>query len=84
MIPIWQQYFDSAHSLLYVINAREAATLSHSLRELQQALAHPQMQVNLISQQVVVANAIAPGRLQMRIPAQARYCMHTCTEHIIP
>lgn len=46
MIPIWQQYFEGAHSLLYVVNIKEAETAANSVAELQQALAHPQMQVS--------------------------------------
>ena len=47
MIPIWPQYFDYAHSLLYVINLSQADTLAAAVTELQQAVLHPHMQVNV-------------------------------------
>ena len=46
MIPIWPQYYDCAHSLLYVINLSQADTLATAVTELQQAVLHPQMQVS--------------------------------------
>ena len=55
MIPIWQQYFDCAHSLLYILNVTEPETLATAVTELQQALTHPEMQVS--AEQEVVSTA---------------------------
>ena len=59
MIPIWQQYFDCAHSLLYILNVTEPETLATAVTELQQALTHREMQVSTADRLSCIAHATA-------------------------
>ena len=46
MLPVWSQYYEAAHSLLYVINLNATALLAAAVTELYLLLQQPSIQVS--------------------------------------
>lgn len=49
MLPVWPQYFDAAHALLYVVNVNAAGLLAAAITELHTLLSHQGLQVMLLT-----------------------------------
>ncbi len=49
MLPVWPQYFESARSLIYVIDISTADVLAAAVTELHTLLQHPSIQVMLLT-----------------------------------
>ena len=48
MLPVWPQYFDSAHALIYVMDVTRTEMLAEAVVELHNILQHSNMQVTLM------------------------------------
>ena len=59
MLPVWPQYFDSADSVVYVLNVGMAELLAEAVIELLNVLEHPKLQVSMADQDFHAATCLA-------------------------